>query len=103
MEPSNLDFRIATLRTCAILVTLVGLFQLCVMPAAFYLQPLMIEDALRFELEGLDCKTEAIKRIVAWKERTKGPAMLIPFLSGLVLLSISSVMFYQLSRLNKSQ
>ena len=67
MQPSELDSRIVTFRNCAIVVTLVGLFQLCVLPAAFYLQPLMIEDALRFELEGLDCKTEAIQRIVAWK------------------------------------
>ncbi|HAW31720.1 MAG TPA: hypothetical protein DCY03_27035 [Planctomycetaceae bacterium] len=101
MQPSELDSRIVTFRNCAIVVTLVGLFQLCVLPAAFYLQPLMIEDALRFELEGLDCKTEAIQRIVAWKERTKGPAIFIHFLSGLLLLSVSSVMFYQLSRISK--
>lgn len=101
MKPSDLDSRIATLRTCATVVTLVGLFQLCVLPAAFYIQPLMIEDALRFELEGLDCKTEAIQRIVAWKERTKGPAMLIHFLIGLLLLGISAVLFYQLSRISK--
>ncbi|MEQ8634437.1 hypothetical protein [Gimesia maris] len=103
MEPSNLDSRIVTLRNYTIVVTLVGLFQLCILPAAFYLQPLMIEDALQFELEGLDCKTEAIQRIVAWQERTKDRAMLIPFLSGLVILCISAAVFYQLSQISRQQ
>lgn len=103
MEPSNLDSRIVTLRNYTIVVTLVGLFQLCILPAAFYLQPLMIEDALQFELEGLDCKTEAIQRIVAWQERTKDRAMLIPFLSGLLILSISAAVFYQLSQISRQQ
>ncbi|QDT93403.1 hypothetical protein [Gimesia algae] len=101
MEPSDLDSRIVTLRNYTIVVTLVGLFQLCFIPAAIHIQPLMMEDALRFELEGLDCKTEAIQRIVAWKERIKGPAVFIPFLNGLVLLSISAAIFYQVSQIKR--
>jgi len=101
MEPSNLDSRITTLKTCTILVTLVGLFQLSVMSAVFSIQPLMIADALQFELEGLDCKTEAIQRIVAYQERTKGPRIFTHILIGLILLGVTSVMFYQLSRISK--
>ncbi|WP_417384717.1 hypothetical protein [Gimesia sp.] len=103
MEPSELDSRIVTLRNCAIVVTLVGLFELCCIPAAIHIQPLMVEDALRFELEGLNCKTEAIQRIVAWEERHKDHPMLILFLSGLVLLCISTAIFYQLSQFKRQQ
>lgn len=103
MEPSDLDSRIVTLRNYTIVVTLVGLFQLCFIPAAIHIQPLMMEDALQFELEGLDCKTEAIQKIVAWQERTKDRAMLIPSLSGLVILCISAAIFYQLSQISRQQ
>lgn len=94
MNSSSHTTRQRRVKICATIVFMVGLFQLCLLPLIeSSISPVLIADALHFELEGLDCKEEAIHRIVTWKQETLNGRIVISIMSGAALIVVSGVLF----------
>ncbi|QDT44856.1 hypothetical protein Pan241w_49720 [Gimesia alba] len=60
-------------------------------------RPPLFSDALHFELADLDCREEAIKRILAYEKKHVIIRMIFPVAMGIILLVISGVLFHSLS------
>lgn len=82
---------------------MISLYDILFAPILELIRPMMLEDALNFELNGLNCKEEAIRRINEYYKRTTTPRMTVPILKGIFLLITSGILLLSLQKISKTE